>query len=306
MANRFISVVKTAKTKYEKGDARPGYPISKWEQVCRYFQPPSQDKSVQELELKLNAANDDQANQLVVQHFKANAFQNCSFSSYLLDELMAKFPDEEWCQFNSKPLIFSQGKLYRGTGLPPQVVFNEGFIDHAPSKSLDDYASDFNGAVGISTSKDYSMAAGYAVPMAARPREENLTVELRDIGYVYEINYRGHVGIDLEQTQLARGNQLRASFARGKQEVNVVRQIRTCDIVRVWQLTRGRNTRKETANTNYQAERKNDDEDLAPALVVPSRDFFSRKPNQQAAKKQEQTQTADKTRIASLKPLSAN
>jgi hypothetical protein len=161
-------------------------------------------------------------------HFgdEKNKWNNHSFNNYLLDEIKKNVSDAEWSlhwkQYDKAPIVYYQGILFRGAGTPPVIAFKNGMTEETSSDSIDDYIKDMNGAIGVSTTKDFGIAYGYALPHIRPNREFELS---RDEAYVYVLDYQGSVGIDLQQTFLARGKKIAAYLSGGKAEVNIIGRI---------------------------------------------------------------------------------
>lgn len=180
----------------------------------------------------------------IIRHFedKKHRWNNHSFNNYLLDEIKQSVTDiewqESWNRFDTQPIIYKKGLLFRGTGAKPAHVFKSGMVESNDSRSIDDYIKDMNGAIGVSTSKLFSVAHGYALPNID-PRKE--WVDFWHESYIYVLDYQGTRGIDLELTFRARGRTIAAYFsglATGKAEVNVIGSIEPEHVVGAFYVNR--------------------------------------------------------------------
>lgn len=195
----------------------------------------------------LEADNSDEqvnAKTAVIRHFenKKHRWNNHSFNNYLLDEIKKSVSDiewkETWNRFDTQPIIYNKGVLFRGTGAKPAHVFKHGMVESNDSRSIDDYIKDMNGAIGVSTSKSFSVAMGYALPNID-PRKE--WVDFWHESYIYVLDYQGTRGIDLELTFRARGRNIAAYFSgltTGKAEVNVIGNIEPEHVVGAFYVNR--------------------------------------------------------------------
>lgn len=180
----------------------------------------------------------------IIQHFedKKHRWNNHSFNNYLLDEIKQHVTDKEWKEtwerFDTQPIIYYKGVLFRGTGTAPAHAFKHGMVESNDSRSIDAYIKDMNGAIGVSTSKVFSVAQGYALP-PIDPRKE--WVYFWSESYIYLIDYQGTRGIDLERTFRARGKNIAAYLSgekTGKAEVNVIDSIEAEHIVGAFYVNR--------------------------------------------------------------------
>lgn len=203
-----------------------------------------------------NDTSDDQAIafQAVQHHFMDanNKWNHHSFNSYLLDEIHKTCTEEQWQlhwkRFDPTPIVYFQGILFRGTGDLPSVCFKHGLLEKNASSSLNDYIKDMNGSIGVSTTKDFSIAKSYALPRID-PRHD--TLDSWDESFIYVVDYRQHTGIDLEKTFLQRGQTIRASLSAGKAEVNVIHKIDADQIIGAFYVNRKGNI-KWIQNNLYQ------------------------------------------------------
>lgn len=273
MLDQFNICFERASNNYNKQNKRPGYPATLFTHLRHSH---TNDKCIIELGMALNKAKDEKtAKDIIKKHFeKFKKFNNHSFNTYLVDELQASFPNDEWEKFNPKPIVFYQGLLYRGTSIAPNTIFNKGFLDANSSQKLDDYMNDCNGSIGVSMTKNYAVAQYYALPPITARNIENPANYVGTIGYIYQINYRGSAGIDIEETHIIRGNHIRAFLAHRKEEVNVPGQVMRYDIVQGWQIDRFTDYVVEFKNPYYIPNRDTKAEDFIPNLIVSTRDFL--------------------------------
>lgn len=191
-----------------------------------------------------NSLEQAEARLAVIRHFedKKHRWNNHSFNNYLLDEIKKSVTDAEWSEtwnrFDTQPIIYNKGLLFRGTGAKPDQVFKHGMVESNNSKSIDDYIKDMNGSIGVSTSKLFSVAYGYALPNID-PRKE--WVDFWHESYIYILDYQGTRGIDLEHTFRARGRNIAAYLSglkTGKAEVNVIGSIEPTHVVGAFYVNR--------------------------------------------------------------------
>lgn len=271
MPNKYLNSFEIAARNYAAQTERPGYKPG-WFTWLRHKT--KNNPAIKILGEALQKCDSDEGAKKIIELYfqKYTGFNNHSVASYLLDELLKNFSDENWRQYQPKPLVFFQGIVYRGTLVPPSVIFKDGFIDRSPSQNLDDYVSDCNGSVGVSTTTSFSMAKGYALPLVTAKNVDS--VDIQPYGYIYEINCRSLSAINIAETQSKRGNKFRAMLARGKAEVNVIGDIKSCDVMKAWKVYRNTNTPIEIYNNvSYvdNNERKQDSE--VHHILVPHRDF---------------------------------
>jgi hypothetical protein len=199
--------------------------------------------------LKMRLQADHSAEQLdakaaIVAHFNddANKWNHHSFNNYLFDEIKKHADALEWqntwLAYDKKPILYYRGILFRGTGAHPTQAFKNGLIESNDSNNLEDYIKDMNGAIGVSTSKLFRVANGYALPNI-NPKDEY--ADIWHESYIYVIDYQGTRGIDLEQTFNARQHSIAAYLSgleNGKAEVNVIEKIEPQHIVGAFYVNR--------------------------------------------------------------------
>jgi hypothetical protein len=270
MPNKYYNSCETAAINYANQVHRPGYKPG-WFTWLRHRNTKN-NPDVEKFKQSLKACeNDAKAKEFIESYFKTTKFHNHSFSTYLLDELLKSFPDEKWQDYHPKPIVFFKGIVYRGSPMSPDMVFSTGFKDRSPSENLDDYVSDMNGSVGVSTSTSFKMAHDYALPRI-NPKDD--FTEAQPYGYIYKINCRSQTAIDLEKTHLKRGNNIRAQLSHGKKEINVVGNIASHDIMMAWKVFRDpAQTAEVFTNKSYQSNQERRASKTFPSVIVPHRDF---------------------------------
>ncbi len=241
---------------YRNHITRPGYKQG-WFSFLRHR---GNHKSLKQLQKDI-LASPDQLETLIKDHLlkRKKAANNHSFVMYLLDELKNAYPEQDWSQFDPKPLVMGNGLLYRGTASSPTHVFRNGFLDYNPSEKIDDYLADMNGSVGISTTRDFSIAHTYALPriqLHCGDITNNNDIHLQS--YIYKINYRGLSGIDIEGTAKARSKRFSAWCAQSKKEINIIGKIETADIEGAWKVFRDNREKVWIPNPHYKLERTPD------------------------------------------------
>lgn len=178
----------------------------------------------------LNLSDDVAAKEVLKNYFNSPAtkFNNHSFALYFLDQLMAKDAEGNWDRFypKQKQVKFYNGIVYRGTLQKPEDALKNGICALSRSPRVDDYACHTSMSIGVSTSKDKEVAKAYQTSVF--PTGMSCYFE---VGYLYEINYRGVGGIDIVETLKARGNLITSD---GTQEVNIMGRISPNDIVGYW------------------------------------------------------------------------
>lgn len=272
MPNQYLNSFEVAAQNFEVQAERPGYKRG-WFTWLRHNT--RNHPAIEILREALQKCESNEGAKRIIELFfkKYAQFSNHSFSTYFLDELLKDFPDESWHKYQPKPIIFFQGTVYRGTNVPPEIVFQQGFSDLNPSKNLDDYVSDCNGSVGVSTSKSLQVAVGYALPMV-RVRDFDCDTT-NTYGYIYKINCRSISAVDIEETQSKRGNYFRASLAKAKAEVNVIGHIRPCDVMMAWKVHRDKTIPVEivTNDDKYLDNKEREADKTIRNILVPHRDF---------------------------------
>jgi hypothetical protein len=276
MPNKYLDSINIASENYGKQEERPGYKRG-WLSWLRHFNAKN-NPVVKKLKDSVEACEQDsQAKEIIEAHFKENQFNNHSFSIYLLDELLKNFPTENWAQYQPKPVVFFQGTVFRGTQIPPEIVFKHGFSDRNPSKNLDNYISDFNGSVGVSTTKELAIAKSYALP---RLRKSDMDYsDAEPYGYIYKITCRSNTAIDLEATHIKRNNLLGAKLSKGKAEVNIVGNIKACDVMMAWKVYRDSRPAEILLNEHkYEGNNEREKDTSYPEIIVPHRDIAQANP----------------------------
>lgn len=180
---------------------------------------------------------------------------NNSFSSYLIDELMAQDPAGGWELFEREPVLrFSSQEvpLYRGVKYDPKEAFAKGITQHYSSNYLEPYTSSQNGGIGNSTSLSYDIAFDYAAPKQEHDPEVKKAMmhckKLYGSSYIYVIHYRGHQGIDIPNTHLARNNLIQYATCSHEAEINIAEDISNSDIYCAIEIERSSRTIKNIFN----------------------------------------------------------
>lgn len=232
MFNRYLACFAEAYKKYSAQDTRPGYLFGyfSWLRHSKTLYP-----HIANLQDNItHKNNDDEIIKILTNYFSdpVTTFNNHSFSIYFLDELLMTFPEEKnlWEKFYpaEKQLVFYKGILYRGMKIQQwqlEEFFNQGFDSRQSSEWVDAYANDTSMGLGISTSKDKYVAAGYASAMVSRGIREACTV-IYQSGFLLEIDYDGEGGIDILETLKTRQDNVNYYFAERKKEVNIIGNIK--------------------------------------------------------------------------------
>jgi hypothetical protein len=223
------------------------------------------------LDLRARLESDSSADQVMAMtaikaHFadENNKWNNHSFNNYLLDEIKKNASAAEWSlnwkEYDKAPIEYYRGILFRGAGTPPASAFKNGMAEETSSVSIDSYIKDMNGAIGVSTSKDFGIAHAYALPQIRANRDFEF---VRSEAYIYVMDYQGSVGLDLQQTFLARGKKIAAYLSGNKAEVNIIGRIPPEHIIGAFYVNR-----KEEIiwhpNPNFQ---RNNSEDITQGLA---------------------------------------
>lgn len=227
----YSTIYQQALTNYKKQQSRAGYTpglFTSWRHSCVEY------PELITLKNRIESAGDPQtAKAIIIEYLSKLQLQkkinNHSFASYFLDQLTMNDNANKWEQFypNDKKLVFYNGTLYRGMRIDKKTledIFTNGIKARETSYNIDDYVSDASLSLGISTSKDMSVAKYYATGISARGFKECGKVFLVN-GYVFEIDYQGMGGIDIIPTLEARKHSLRLALAKTKQEVNIIEDI---------------------------------------------------------------------------------
>jgi hypothetical protein len=241
--NKYSEIYQLALQGYTNQAAeRPGYKKT-WFSWLRHSYKPY--PHIEKLKEDLTAAADDAAAKLILAaYFKDSKtkFKHHSFSRFLLDQLQMQFRSEQWEAHDPTPIVFyrhdKDQRLYRGTEQNPQDAFKNGMLDQAPKDKINPYLKTSSFNVGISTTKDYKIAEGYAMQAWLTPTAKGMIFRASKPVYIYEIDYRDGNGIDIMATTLARqANSIERFDASQKDEVNILQKILPEDIVGVWEVT---------------------------------------------------------------------
>lgn len=221
----YLECFKTALMLYQGQYMRPGYQptILSW---FRHSNTKYQDLQNLENEL-LNPGRADPKD-IIKKYLNQLSDNHHSFRNYFLDALVASFPEEHWSQFYSKPIVFYQGMLFRGTMQHYKTAFQEG-MEGGRSDNVEDYANDTSGNIGLSTSKDISVAKTYSISTFQTTKGVHF-----EYGYLYYIDYSGESGIDIIESHKKRGNEWTAWMANHKDEVNIIERVQASDIIGCW------------------------------------------------------------------------
>jgi hypothetical protein len=202
---------------------------------------------------------------------KQGKINNHSFASYFLDALIKDDPTGRWECFypDEKKIVFYSGTLYRGMRIDFDVlmdIFANGLKNRKSSVAIDDYISDASLSMGISTSKNKTLAGTYALGMISRGYKDSGKVLLID-GYLLEIDYNGLGGIDIMPTLAARGHHIRLALAKQKQEVNIIGDIPASCIKGAYHVTHEHGISKEFYyNPNYHP--SNNESNITPISLA--------------------------------------
>ena len=185
--------------------------------------------------------SDDQlpAIRAIKEHFGKTKWHNHSFNNYLLDEIRSAANDETWSDvlrlYDKNPIVYYRGILFRGCGTPCSFAFTQGLVEPNTAISLEAYIDHASGSIGLSTSKEFEVAYGYALPQV---HLQNDYEPWWHSSYVYVIDYQGDYGIDLEATFKARQQGFAANFAHNKAEINIIKKVSPDDIVGAFYVDR--------------------------------------------------------------------
>lgn len=250
MQNRYIEIYKNALNKYIAQSERTHYtlegiadkPIYTFGFFSAFRHGRKENPSLLKLREVLSSDNSEDQTIAIAEikkHFlnKQNKWNNHSFNNYFLDEIKKNVSEEIWrnvweCH-DKNPIKYYRGILFRGTGDEPQTVFADGLHEKNTSRSLNDYLRDMNGSIGVSTSKSFEIAKGYALPMIDFRRD---WVTMWSESYIYVIDYQGDQGIDISETFQARGH--KDSYHTIKLEVNIIEKIDPKHIVGAFYVNR--------------------------------------------------------------------
>lgn len=257
--NKYLDIFNLALEAYKSQNQRPGY-IAGWLSSWRHSF--SLYPHIEKLQKALTAEeNDIEAMVILATYFQdqKTTFHNHSFGRYLLDALEIACRDENWQAYDPQPLIFYQptedARLYRGTTLPPQTAFKNGLIDATPKNKIEHYAATSNLSTGISTTKQYKIAESYASSAWIFPTAKGIVFRAHAPAYIYEINYRDGLGVDiLETTNMRQSNFIEKKDAGCKEEVNIAGKIAPEDIIGAWEILP--KSKKRIENPYYQPNKK--------------------------------------------------
>lgn len=252
--NKYTEIIKSAAEKYKNLAPRPGYPttcFTAWRHSHR-----GDNKRVEALFKAIDNLSDAEAEAeaYIKEYFSVeqkkifNHFHNHSFNTYLVDELIASFPDAGWEIYEPKPLEFYQGELYRGTLQQPDDAFKNGMRTDF-SDSIEDYAQTTSYSVGVSTSKSVTTAGSYQNFVQGCEARARIVS-----GYLYKINYRDSDGIDIVATCEKRNSSV-GYQTKYKAEVNIIGAISSEDIVGAGRIVDGR-FQLTIPNPNYQEDKQ--------------------------------------------------
>lgn len=226
MLNKYEAHFAKALAKYQEQAKRPGYMpglFTSWRHSFAKY------PAISILEQKIKGQDDSLVKVEISNFLKPlkdkGKINNHSFAAYLLDLLIAEFPEEEWKSFLPKPIVFYQGQLYRGTAEPHDKVFKDG-MEGSSSPNVEDYCNSVNFGVGVSTSKSKEIASEYQQSNYVSERRYYIAPK----GFLYKIHYRGSFGIDIDATAAQR----REPILISKKEVNIIGRIEPADIYGCW------------------------------------------------------------------------
>lgn len=261
--------------KYKQGAERPGHPLTFFERVLRTHSRILYP-TIQKLQRSIGAdtSTKESIKADFISFFKSGGtrFRAQSFAQYLLDELTQIDTSYNWQEHNKYQLKSFRGTLYRGCNTPPQHAFRYGIQSGETSRRLFDYMKLDTDPYGTSTTKAKYVAKFYVSAPKWRSNGSDLVIpRFSDNQYLYKINYRGNLGIDIPESFRARGyNRMRVMFADEKKEVNIIDTIPPEDIIGVWRYKKGEE-QSWTPNPRYVEERSVNQLSLFQA----SREHFS-------------------------------
>jgi len=132
-------------------------------------------------------------------------------------------------------IVYYRGSLFQGGAWEPQFAFRYGLKERTHSNNIRDYAI-FMDAVGISTSKQYSVSLRYAQKQRGDKHKKT---------YVYFIHYFGNRGVDIDASRVSTLSHIeyrRRKFCGGEEryEVNIAedlapRYIHGCEVLQYGQ-----------------------------------------------------------------------
>lgn len=256
LSEKYIAIYNAALSEYQsfgkpdKRKNRPGYPDGFFTRWRHSFKP---YPHIQNLYDHLLEADDDDSKSILINYFKdpKTTYHNHSFSASLLKYLQLHDPDYDWKSHDPKPVVFyrhnPERHLFRGTDQPYTEVFEKGFVENYPSNYIESYARCFNFKTGISTSYSFRVAQKFASKHAGM-----------SMRYIYEINLRNQSGIDICASLSGRKiSPWLQWFAQPEEqeEINVIHEIPTEDIVGVYYVLLDDKNYRFLANPHYKENR---------------------------------------------------
>ncbi|VVC77024.1 hypothetical protein AQUSIP_23510 [Aquicella siphonis] len=228
----YLQAFNEAFDRYAQQADRPGYQPTFFGRI-RHSK--SKYPALLEMEHALLSSNIQDQKNIIIQSLLGSKLKanNYSFRTYLVEVLTEQFPDEAWEQFDNKKIVFFQQQnsgeagptyLYRGSLQDPDDAFLNGMTEGYQSGDIEDYADVSNYSTGVSTSKSARIASFYT----SQIRTDHYGVH-EFFGFLYQIHYRDSFGIDIDATQSARTSSYPVTGT--KQEVNIIKGIKTEDIV---------------------------------------------------------------------------
>ncbi|NNM59565.1 MAG: hypothetical protein HKM04_07085 [Legionellales bacterium] len=195
-------------------------------------------------------------------------FHNHSFSLYLLDELVALFPEQHWETFYpaNKKLVFYSGNLYKGMQIGRSElnqIFENGLMPQQSSTLIDDYVNDDNLCLGITMSKRKESAIAQATGVSVQRSRDFVTSAPRN-GYLLKVNYQGKGGLDILETLKQRGKQFGDWVKSGKNRIAVIDKIPASHIEGAWFVSHDKGI------SNIYIPNKNYEETFSPFLELPT------------------------------------